>query len=201
MPDIQALPMDFSPVGSGLPRSQTPDTGLVHITAAIRAIEATLGTTYGKGGKEWDRDLTMETGFLWENVLETAMAERWPYGPIIRPGEVTDAPLVGSPDGLGPDPEDPSSLTVYEYKCTWTSTRKPMEDRWSWLTQAAAYCHMLGVRVAIFHVLHLNGNYRDARGPTYLAHRVVFADHEIAETWEMLRNQALKLLEDSNHGH
>jgi len=123
----------------------------------------------------------METGFLWETVLAMAMAER--YDGECRPGELKEDGITGSPDGVLPSPVE--GLILIEDKCTWTSLRKPVEERWLWLCQIKAYCHMLGTLVANLRVLYVCGDYKPPF-PQYRKYRITFSRLEIQENWEMI---------------
>lgn len=150
----------------------------------IKCIETQIGKTYGKGFS--DRAATMEVGFIWEDVLEHQFAQRMGN----RPDEVVVDPIIASPDGIGLDPEDDSRLVLEEYKCTWTSTNKDISGRWAWLVQTKTYCHMLGLDTVVFYCLHLCGNYRDKREPTFLVYRIQYSERELAENWAMIVNNA-----------
>jgi len=182
----------YIPLGSGEPRSK----GL-HLTDVIRSIQEELGWAYkGKGFQ--DRDLTMDLGFVWEETLSRAWADRHPV--VIRPGEVEKDGIIGSPDGLGPNPgllneegniiiKPSKKIIAHEYKLTWKSANKRIVDDWYYMTQGKSYCYMMGVDTCLWHVGYLMGDYKGS-GPLYRQCYVRFEEQELWANWEMIINHA-----------
>jgi len=178
---------DFKPIGSGVTRS----TG-VHLTDILKRIEAKLGLGYTGTGFR-DRWLTMDIGFVWEQVLSRAYGDR----AATRPGEIVLDGVACSPDGIGTDDEviagvpGDGGLVLEEYKCTWRSSRRDIADNWIWMAQTKAYLKAvsedLGVplRTVLFRVLYLMGCY-DGSGPAYMVARIRFDQEEIDRMWEMV---------------
>ena len=165
--------------GSGVPRSSGP--GIVHASTIIHYIETKVGRGYkGKGFEDFA--LAGEVGFLWEDLLSLVLRDRM----AIRIGEVVLDGITCSPDGLGPDVEGyPEPVVLEEYKCTWKSSRHPIDSQWYYMQQLKTYCKAVGVKVAVMRVLYLMGNYKGS-GPQYRVFRFTFDQQEIDETWAML---------------
>lgn len=183
---VHELQEPFNLAGSGVPRTQGP--GVIHLTYIIRYIEKKLN--FGPNVAKWDLDAAAEVGFMWEDVLSLVMGDRLGQ----RPGELTLDGIIGSPDGVGPDPLNQVPIVVEEYKCTWRSCRKLPDSVWRWQTQVRAYCKMAGTTVALFRILYLMGDYRGS-GPIRKTYRVEYTQDEINETWQMIlahRDEAAK---------
>ena len=187
--EVIKIEEEFLPRGSGEPRSNDPDRP--HLTDIISSIEDEMGWGYkGSGfGGPW---LTMELGFMWENVLSYALAERY----AMRVGEVELDGIVGSPDGMSSyDPLHKVDMVLEEYKCTWKSTRNPIEKHWRYMTQVKSYCHMVGVSVVVMRVLYVVGDHW-GHGPQYGVYRIEFMPVELEENWRMILQQARKMKEE-----
>jgi len=188
--DYLQLDRPFIPMGSGVPRSE----GL-HLTDVIKSLETKLGVGYKGDGFE-DIFLTMEMGFWWEDVLALAFARRH----AVRLDEVCCDGIIGSPDGIIPDPGmhdadgnvlvDPSgNIVLEEYKLTWKSAKKPLNDVWKYMVQAKSYCHMLGFDTVIFRACYVFG-YWNGKGPLYREAYIKFTEEELENNWNMIVNHA-----------
>ena len=177
--------------GSGLPRS----TDTIHLTSIISAIEKEMGWEY-KGTGFKDFELAGEMGFMWEDVLTLVMAERYVGA---RLGEVEKDGIVGSPDGIGIDPET-GEVVLTEHKLTWRSINKPIEKNWKWMTQAKGYCHMLDLDTVIFRVFHIMGDYAGS-GPLPQTVRIRYNWKELEDNWKMLTDYMEKLKEEQNENN
>ena len=127
--------------------------------------------------------LLWETGFLWEDAMSRAFAERL----AIRPPEQCVDGTWCSPDGV-----DLVEGVVHEYKATWGSMAKGIENRWRWLMQVKGYCYAYGLTKARFHVLWICGDYSRPIKPQYRAYDVEFGSTEVAESWRTVVNHAKK---------
>ena len=189
--EVVEIDTSYPPADSGEERSE----GL-HLTDIVKSIEKDMGWDYkGKGFQ--DRELTMDLGFTWEQVLSTAHADR---RQMIRPGEVEKDGITGSPDGIGPNPglqdddgdwlvEPSKEIILFEHKLTWKSSKNVMTSNWYYLTQGKSYCAMTGMKVVFWELVYLNGNYRGS-GPLYRKCWVRFDDDEIKRNWEMIVTHA-----------
>lgn len=209
---IHELQTPFTPMGSGVFRSHNP--GEVHLTDVMRFVAGTLKikNAYGKGGTgNWNLDLAAECGFIWEDTLSHAFAERM----ACRLPEQKLGVVVGSPDGFGEDPGvwdwmrdkyivEPSPEPVLEeYKCTWMSIRQHPLEIWRYKVQGQAYLWMTGLRVIVYRILHLMGDYAGS-GPLYREVRIEYdTDEDVAElesNWAMIEHHAHIMLDGGYDG-
>lgn len=181
--EVTVINEEFRPYGSGVGRTSAHNTGKIHLSDIAKYIEHKMGyMKRSKGVEDWDMNLAAEVGFLWEDVLSRAFADRY----AARIGEVEMDGIVGSPDGLSPnDPLGKEALVNEEYKATWRSTNKTPTDIWYWETQFKSYCYMLGVTVTVVRVLYLMGNYKGS-GPQYKVFRMEFTPFDLRENWKMI---------------
>lgn len=172
--ELSELGEVFPILGSGLPRAP----GL-HLTDIIRYIQDSINPYTGDGFD--DQRLTMEVGFIWEDLLSYVLGDR--IGKRLNDLECDG--IYCNPDGLGYDPLDGKTPVVEEYKCTWRSiNRSPTEDH-RWMMQVKAYCNVLHTRVAVMYVCYLMGNYKGS-GPLSRAYRIEFTEQEIEENWNAI---------------
>lgn len=175
---ITLLDEEISPVGSGVPRSESH----IHVTQVIRSIEESLGRASFTDGNisVWYR----EFGFIWEDLLSQILAERLGA----RVGEVTLDGITGSPDGV--TFSEDGSCVLEEYKCTWKGMQNDPGDNWYWMTQVKAYCKMVGATTCRLIVLYVNGDYKENRGPRVVGYKIDFTQDEIDRNWKMLKKKA-----------
>lgn len=175
----------FPCVGSGdLLRTDTSQsTKRYHLTEVMRYASEKIGTAYT--GKGFDNlPLTMECGFIWEDLLEFILAQRY----ADRIDEVEMDNIIGSPDGIGPDPfpkVEPTTdlgIVVEEYKFTWLSVNKSPLHNWYYMTQLKSYCYMLGLDTAVMRILYCMGNYRGS-GPLPGTYKIKFTEEEMQRNW------------------
>jgi hypothetical protein len=123
------------------------------------------------------------------NALEHAVVERYAlHDPdrYIRPGELVLDDVYGTPDLL-----DLYDEAVEECKCTWLSTKHPVDGTkfWHYWVQIKCYCKMMGWSKGRLHVCFVNGNYRrgdDESGPVYRVWEVEFTQEELDKNWAMI---------------
>lgn len=188
--DITRIEEHFTPVGSGW-RSSAFETGKIHLSDIAKFIEYKMG--YGKPIKavNWDLTLAAEVGFLWEDVLSFAYAERY----ATRIGEIEKDGVICSPDGVNAyAPYAITAMINEEYKATWKSLRNPPEDNWYWMCQFKSYAYALNVGETLLRVLYINGDYKGS-GPVYRVFRIQFTDRELRENWQMILNHRDEMLE------
>lgn len=178
--EVCTLEEEFAPKGSGLPRSDPEETGKLHVSTIIRYVETKLGLATVA---DWNLNVAAEVGFLWEDVLSATFAARM----AARLEEVEKDGIVGSPDGLN---VYEGELVNEEYKCTWRSMLRAIEDNWYYMTQFKSYCYMLGVYTTIARVLYLFGDWRDNKGPQYRVYKIDFTETELKENWDMILNHS-----------
>ena len=122
-------------------------------------------------------------------------AEDWLVGlwpeMIWQPGELAEDGVIGSPDGVTWKFKLPSIKRTVglleEFKCTWMSRKKHGQDITQhsiFVWQAAAYCYMLGVRHARFHILWVNGDYNlGPPSPVYHTYLLEYTQKELDTFW------------------
>jgi len=172
---------------SGVPRSDT-----LHLSTITTDIgDRLFNTGYGDSPIQKPQ---AEFGFVWEELLSMAFAERHREECIFRPGEVMLDGITGSPDGINME-----KWELEEYKATRKSASRSVEDSWYWMTQIKSYIHMINqgkgedeggkMNSCILRVLYINGDYKPPT-PKYVVYRLVFSQLELRENWNMIRNHA-----------
>lgn len=151
----------------------------LHLSQVISSIASDSGMD-NWGSHTGPPTLTMEMGFLWEEVLAMCLRDRLPT----RIGEICLNGICMSPDGF-----DYDKWELYEYKCTWKSSNYNPADNWRWMTQIKSYLWAMKACVCHLYVLYINGDYRPPT-PKYLQYRVSFTQQEKEENWNMIMNHA-----------
>jgi hypothetical protein len=167
----------------------------VHLYDILQIIEKEAGRDRTRNDlTQSDLELYRGVGFLWEHILEDTLNRMGldqpseDDGHIIRPGEMKLDGIYLTPDAvLVPYYDRPISLE--EWKCTWTSSRKPIEDKHSWWIQIQAYLHALGITTAHLRVLYINGNWSPPI-PETKQYRAEFTAAELADNWYMITQTA-----------
>lgn len=197
--DLRALE-EHGPAGSDhLAVLAPPRSGGVHCSSLIRSIAINTGklklAEKGHGSRfkmdavidERDFPLVMAMGMAWEDWLSRQYPDM-----LYHIGELSLDGISMSPDGVTVDMEMDPTLgmgIVEEFKFTYKSSRKPIEEQWMWLAQVKAYCKALPTLCARLHVLHANGDYDYARPglpPQYIVHSLQFTQRELDSNWNML---------------
>lgn len=165
-----------------------------HVSDVIRYLEHTVTK---KGTRPPREEMTKaersrmgkyaSLGWAWERIVRHALNEVWSpdaagHDRYLSPGELEHDGLLGTPDWF--DTED---LVLEEFKCTWRSSRRPIEsDYWGWFVQIKAYCYMLSITEARLRVFYVNGDYRDS-GPQIKMWHIEFTYEELIANWLMLK--------------
>lgn len=127
-------------------------------------------------------------GWMWEQIIRDALIRAREAAGVpdsyMKAGELELDGLYGTPDWV-----DTRLWRDIEFKCTWRSSRRPLEDFWEWLVQVKAYCYMMDMEKAEIHAMFIMGDYRGS-GPQYKAWSLVFEGFELRENWMMLLNHA-----------
>lgn len=180
----QDLP--FPATGSGLHRSDDPHRP--HLTPIIREIGQRTGLIKVHAADNgWDINFAGDIGFMWEDCLSLVMGDR--MSGVARVGEVEMDGIVGSPDGIGPDPLGVHPAVLEEYKFTWKSSRNLPQSNWYWMMQVKCYCRMLGLTVCEMRIAYVMGDYKGG-GPRYREARLEFTEGELEEAWGMVTKYA-----------
>lgn len=184
----------------GYPDTQTRSVGL-HLSDIIKVIQR-RSNPKKYGGGPFVMNERMETGILFESILEQALAKKYSS---IRPAEIV------SPEGVAMSPDGicPIWNAGEEHKCTWYSSRHgllneyglPLDNFVGWFIQMMGYAKWLEVNLFILRVLWINGNYNRSgkltdgspdpdAGPRLKPYHITFTDEEIDTNWLMLMNVA-----------
>lgn len=159
----------------------------VHLTDIIKDIMIESHIQKTMSGSVWKEDqlhLAGEVGFMWEEILSSALKNRLPC----RIGELELDGILLSPDGIEVDEVDGEPI-LSEYKSVWSSSKREPIDNWKWMAQTKGYCKALGLTKVRMYILYLMGDYKGG-GPQYRKCTIEFTELEIEENWEMLVNHA-----------
>jgi hypothetical protein len=171
-------------MSSGVPRSR----GL-HLSTILRDL---YGYTSNPGDSGLEGNERMALGFAWEHVIS------WGLGQVFHQADLEDEGIIIHPceyekDGITGSPD---CLWVYEdlleeWKATWKSTARHLEEQRLWLWQTMGYCHMIGFDRVRFRVFHVNGSYhkgvgRCAQGPCVKTWLVSFTQDDLLRNWDMI---------------
>lgn len=172
---------------SGLPRSSG-----IHVSSVIRYVYLAMNSKPEDGPIDYAAMCQFEKGFIWEEALSRAFADRH----VVRPGEIVKDEVAGNPDGL--EYSDAKilvwlkglNLWVEEYKCTTKSAGRELSEEkdWLWINQVKCYCAMVNTLYARFWILHICGNYRDIREPLPKIVEIAFTQEEVDSAWRMVMN-------------
>lgn len=164
------------------PHARSPG---IHLSGVLAAVAQRIGVL--KPGAPWDDELPlrMVVGHMWEEFAVSLYPEiDW------QPGEICVDGVWMTADGIqaGGTPHCGADV-LHEFKATWKRTRSGAEmlEEWYWMRQGMGYSHGYGVRHVWWHVLFVNGDYRDS-GPQYKRYLIEFSDKEIEQTWTMVCN-------------
>lgn len=157
-----------------------------HVSSLLRSIMESLSLLKPRARAEGDDpSLRFEVGWVWEDMLGQLFFRR----PALREGGLLDLGTLEEDGILGtPDDFDDGLWMPNEYKATWSSSRRPIDERnrWYWLQQMRAYCWMTQAESAKLKVLYVNGDWRPPQ-PDIGVYLVRFSPAEIEATWHMLR--------------
>ena len=138
---------------------------------------------------KWEGETAMAVGFLWENILaSTLLKSLVDKGLVIRPGEMFIDGIYMTPDGW-----EVEGRVLHEYKATWKSFRKPIDDNWRYMTQIKSYCRGMACSRAKLYVLYLMGNWRDVRQPVTKVYELEFSQRDLDDNWKMIVSHAKKV--------
>lgn len=187
---------DFKTLDANYERTGRGRMSGVHVSGLIKAVLKARGIEM-QAPDNWQENVAMQTGFLWENALEWAFKE---YMGIERK---VKKQLRCEKDGVHGTPDGVNGDVLEEYKVTWKSLRKWQEDPEEhfdyWFMQVKAYLYMLGLNKVRFFIFFVNGDYKWDKG---LGPRIVrtteftFTDGELADNWAMLMAHRPKAKEE-----
>ena len=137
----------------------------------------------------WDGEQAMAIGFIWENILAASILKSMRVsGALITPGEITVDGIAMTPDGW-----EPETRVLHEYKATWKSCNREIEDQWRYCTQVKSYCRAMATNRCDLYVLYLMGNYRDIRQPIPIKYELEFTQRELDDNWRMIVSHSKKV--------
>lgn len=139
--------------------------------------------------------MRLEIGFVWEQIVEIALARRFPM--LTRIGEVEEDGILMTPDGL-----EPKERVLEEWKATWRTASDKQDERifdttnmWYWPMQGLSYARRLGTKRIRWRVFYINGDYgkgqyKDGKRPPLLPQvwRYEFeaTQRELDDNWKMI---------------
>jgi len=130
--------------------------------------------------------LTLEMGFVWEDVLSKVMAERIMRLRGLQQTEIEFDGIFMTIDGYLR-----KTKRIVEVKTTRMSAAHPISSgRWfrHWHYQTKGYCMGMGVREAEIWPVFLNGSYEQHRFGEMVCKPVVveYTQREVDDNWEMI---------------
>lgn len=184
--------------GFGFEDAPDPDRprGL-HFSTVLQSLCEESGILAGTGlDDDKTRQVTeakIEMGLAFETTLEEALNRRATSG--VRPLAIEHLGIWHSADrvswDLGRLVGEGPILMIEEYKYTWYSARREIEDRvfWRWWIQLGAYCAAHGTPYGLLRVCFVNGFYKPPR-PVRRAWARVYAQQELADIESMIVGHA-----------
>ena len=153
----------------------------LHLSDILEDIE--VNTLRANRGGDIDLNAFRTMGFIWERVLTGQLIQAAEdCGSLVRPGELEKDGIYMTPDGLCPN-----EWVLEEWKCTWKSMRREIEDFWRYWAQIKSYCLALDCSHARLRVFFVNGDYKGS-GPRFRVWEAEFTSRELQENWDMNLN-------------
>ena len=174
-----------------LPIDGTRQEGL-HVSGIIRSLALAAKVLVSSDSSEdmADRKITdrvailrMLLGIAWERLLATLLPHITDH-----PGPLEVDKVHMSPDGISF--HTTIGVVLHEFKLTWKSSNRPLQEEWMWLTQIKAYCFGVGTIHAVLHVYYVCGDYTYPIQPEYIEYDIVFEPTEVTANWNMLLDYA-----------
>lgn len=125
--------------------------------------------------------LRVMLGLAWEEWL--ASAHPWMD---FHGGEVRRDRIAMSPDAVS---EVGGIRRVHEFKCTWKTARRAIEEEHMYMMQLKSYCYAMRTRHGAMHVYYVNGDYT-FKGPMYRVFYIEFTDAELEANWNVITAEA-----------
>lgn len=166
------------------PKSARKRSSGVHLSGVLDYAIVQSGLMNKQEIDTEEMPLRMAVGMAWENWVVGLYPDM-----VWQPGEWESCGVYGTPDGLSIDYEHIvnglSRTVVEEFKCTWYSMNKwkNILDAKRYIWQLCANCKALNTTYARLHVLWINGDYKDHRGPHYRTYLIQFSVPEINTFW------------------
>jgi hypothetical protein len=129
--------------------------------------------------------------------VESLLLRMYPW--LEQIGEISSDGVAMSPDAVAFNSDrhllspDKKVTILNEFKATWKSSRRAVEEHVSYLQQIKPYCRALQTVHAILWIFHVIGDYKfgDGDGPCLYQHHIKFSPWELESSWaEILRKKA-----------
>jgi len=141
--------------------------------------------THAEKDEDYD-PIMVALGLAWESHVERALTVAGVRAE--RPGEFF------SPEGIAFSPDlliDNGHTMVGEIKFTRYKMGYYHDEKFAkWVTQMKAYCYHLKTPYARLFALHMGGDYRFNRKPTFVVTDFTFTEKELAREWQLLLSHA-----------
>lgn len=176
-----------------------PRTDGLHVSQIYGDLDKLINKQrYASGMAEDDLSMFGQIGFLWERVLEVALADVTIGGDparYFRPGELLHEGLLLTPDYADLDFFGNGSLVMglEEWKVCWKSVNAWADfekNFWRWKVQMMAYCYALGILHARMRVLFIAGDWKGNIVPQVKMREFTFTERELTDNWQMLVRHA-----------
>jgi hypothetical protein len=153
----------------------------LHLSTIIDSIENDAGRSKKRADlTPSDLENYRALGFAWERVLSWTLTKI--NQNVVRPGEQFLDGVYMTPDGI-----NLHSGKLEEWKCTWTSSRKDVPERW--FTQVKGYLKALKMLEATIRVFYVCGTWNPPI-PAVKILQLEFSQREIDENWGMIIQHA-----------
>jgi len=161
----------------------------LHLSTIIDELNLARGGTKYPETDMATKQAYFATGFVWEQILKMIFrdtAVKAKEGILVRPGEFRLKGIAMSPDAI-----DLSDYALEEYKATYLSSDRPIDDPcfWPWFVQMKCYARAIGTRTARLRVWFVVGNWKGS-GPQVKAWTIHFTDRDVEEAFQMCLNHA-----------
>lgn len=171
---LQPLPIESLIVS---PEQLAPRSPGTHVSGVINKIAVALGRR--------DNDFSLDDlnhfallGRVFEVVLAQTLFKPPEYQ---RVGEIECDGVIGSPDAF-----NHIHGRVAEFKCTWKSSKRSIQEFREYLWQIMSYCYMTQVLEAELVILHICGNWTPPV-PVLRHYLIKFTKPELIQNWQMIQ--------------
>lgn len=178
--------------------AEHPRSPGLHLTDIVYPMMKELGETPERPDLTTkDLEGYRSIGFLWERILTEALtrkaiADKLANGEdwqLFRPGEIEFESIYMTPDAAIVNYND---MILEEWKATYTSSKRPIENKKQWWVQIMAYLKGLGLNKVTVRVLHVCGNWSPPI-PCIRLYQATFNQREIDENWMAVKAYGRKL--------
>lgn len=182
---MKVIPIDTEIAAIKFSLDNQERTPGLHLSDILDDLEYTLFRD-ANYNYSWELEWSAALGFVWERVIKAhivnALVET---GELFSPGEIEYEGVLMTPDGY-----NVAENCLEEWKFTWKSSRRVLEEFHRYLWQVKAYCKALDFDTVNLRIMHVMGNYRGT-GPQVRGLKIQFTERELKENWDMIRNYAV----------